>query len=195
MATIILNSPISATMSELNFERKTLRMYHGRSIGRCLEWLRRIAGCVDYLRFGYPDGSIRIDDEVVIRRVTWDFYDTPTFSFVDEDLNRMQEEVRGETLTSEHNVIHHQLDDAEIEALESLKKEIFFAERIRMSYLPDVLCPLVSKGLAERTEKLVGWDDDEGGTALYWVRIEISPQALGFLRYLHESERRKEDSP
>lgn len=164
-------------------------MYHGRSIGRQLQWLRRICpGRADHLRFGFGDGTIRYGEkEVVIEKVEWDEFDTPTFEFVDPVLNESQARIRNDFLLTEHHITHHRIDDAEIGALEELEKANFHLQGLRTKR-PTELCRLSELGLAHQDEKLTGWDDD--GKALYHIKFSITPQGRGFLVYLRELESR-----
>ena len=162
-------------------------MYYGRSIGRMIEWLRRLTPHADLLMFGHSDGSIRIHDKVIARRVTWDYYDTPTFAFVDECLNQGQEELREDILRSEHNLLHYRLSDVEVKALRGLKKKAFYARDIRKTDRPAALCSLLERSLVNEVDEFAGWKDE--GAPFFDIRIEITPQALGFLDYLDKIEK------
>lgn len=162
-------------------------MYTGRSVGRLIEWLRRLMpNKADYVTFGYEDGSVRYHDEIVVQKIEWDEYDTPTFDFVHEGYNEIQARRRDEILLSERTILHHRLEDAELEALAGLGKEPYRANGTRPADMPDPLRALLKKGLVTEEQTGKGWDEE--GNFICNITIEITPQAKGFLQYLNSQE-------
>lgn len=160
-------------------------MYHGRSIGRMLEWLRNLVPCADELIF-HGDGTIRLYDKVVVRKVDWDEYDTPTFDFAEgygggADSDHLEElrrrELRGLMYTTSAEAT---------ESLRDLRRKPFCEGSIRRDRRPAWHQKLTEQGLVSQTMKLRDWDDD--GAPLYDVSIEVSPQGYGFLNYLDGKE-------
>lgn len=156
-------------------------MYHGRSIGRMLEWLRELTRGVDYLVF-HPGGKITLgQDRVVIERTEWDEYDNPTFIFVNE--SEVEKEAREHAYLKmrerEFRRLYYTMHPDHIHALEALEDLPLTKTAVHGNELPQLHTDLVALGMATKDEKFFDWDDD--GYPLFDIIIEISPQGRGFL--------------
>jgi hypothetical protein len=164
-------------------------MYHGRSIGRMLEWLRELTPHADDLVF-HPGGKITLgQDKVVIERTEWDEYDNPRFFFVGAEEGReivkeARERAYREIRENEFRRMCYTLHAEHLFALRDLESSAFFGSKILRDDIPKYYDALVDLGLAEKEKKVVGWADD--GSPLFDVSVKLSPQGRGFLRMYRE---------
>ena len=138
---------------------------------------------VDHLQW-WEDGTIRSGNDIVIMGVEWDEFDTPTFMFMHEGYRTMQPLRQEEVLLSEHTLIHHRLEDEELAGLLALEKQPWQASGARKQDRPKALVKLVALGLVEEEDAYKGWDEE--GMMLQNITMTLTPQARGFLDYLHK---------
>lgn len=163
-------------------------MYHGRSIGRMLEWLRKLVAYADYLIF-QGDGTITLHDKVIIRRTEWDEYDNPKFIFSNEsDLEKeLRERIYLRIREDEFRRLCYTMHPDHIHALEDLADFPIVESSALKEVISQVHIGLIDLGMATRTQDLAGWNDE--GTPLFDIKIEISPQGRGFLHaYQNKNE-------
>lgn len=156
-------------------------MYHGRSIGRQIEWLRNyFPASADSIMFGGRDGAITLHGKVIAEGVDWDYFDNPIFNFTNRR-DRVQQVIHFEKLRRrEVGYIRMCVSDGDLELLRKLKSDgPDTSGRSRQDERVLRYKNLLDLGLAKKDDKLAGWD--QCGDPIYDISIEIMPQGHGLL--------------
>lgn len=155
-------------------------LYHGRSVGRMLEWLREMVVHSDHLIF-HPGGKITLWDKVVIERTEWDEHDNPKFIFVNESDGEKEARERSywRMREREFHRLCYTMHPDHIHALEALEDLPLTETAVHRDELPQPYVDLVALGMATKKQEFFDWDDK--GSPLFDISIKISPQGRGFL--------------